>query len=471
MSIPIGATFWSFATLGQYVAAVPYTQNALYTGPYLWSNQGQGNQFAIPAGAPGCRVGGVVGQFLMLGDLFQTMTQTVFTGDGSTTSVTTAISAPMAASGSIADNQGKLAGGFSTGNIVGSGYLTSGSINYATGTLVLTFGTAPPVGDVVTCTYTQVAPYRVWWSAIGDPTSWPVPLTQAALAAQSGYQDNQTDLGQVMFIAGYPQYALIFQRFGITRANYIGGSAVFQFVPYEFTRGCIAHGSAIQVGNYVFFLADDGWTVTDGANVLPFGEASDDSAGIDNWFWANINMAALEAIRAGYDAEKRCVMFAIPTGTNTLPDTLIIYNVLAQRWTRAAIACESIWTTDNGGDGAPGTRQTLGIFSQGHIPQFLNGATMTGYLESCDVTFTDGSRRLTTGARPHVNSTDNPLMTLGARESLQDNVTYGPSQYTDSFSRIAPALSSGIYTRVRTSSTNAASIHGATLLIETEGSI
>lgn len=470
----INASFWSFASLGPYIAMIPYTQNGSLTGPYLWSNQGSagaGNFLAIPAGAPGCRVGGVVGQFLMVGDLYQTITTPLFTGDASKKSFSGSIAAPMTSSGSIFDAQGTLSGGFSNGNIIGTGYLTSGTINYATGSLSLSFGTAPGSGDIVYCTYTQAAPYRVWWSAIGDPTNWPIPLTQAALAAQSGYQDNQVNLGQVMFIAGYPQYALIFQRFGITRANYIGGGAVFQFAPYEFARGCVSHGAVIQISNYVFFLADEGWTFTDGANVYPFGESTDDSSGIDNWFWANVNTNALESIRCGYDAVKRCVFFAIPTGGNTLPDTLLSFNILAQKWTRASVATETIWTADNGEDNSAATRQTLGLFSQAHVPQMLNGSPLTGYMESCDVMFTDAMRRLTTSVRPHVNSTDNPLITVGVRESLQDPVTYGASNYTDVFARTAPALSSGIYTRVRTSSTNASSIHGATLNVESEGSI
>src|SRR6185369_12992245 len=103
--------------------------------------------------------------------------------------------------------------------------------------------------------------------------------------------------------------------------------------PYEFKRGCIAHGAAIKVGSYVYFLADDGFYVTDGANVVPIGTKQDNSQGIDRWFFSNVNLNALESIRSGYDATKRCVFFAIPTGSNTLPDTLLIYNVLAQRWT------------------------------------------------------------------------------------------------------------------------------------------
>jgi hypothetical protein len=347
--------------------------------------------------------------------------------------------------------------------------LSPSTIDYTTGAISLAFGTAPPSGDAVYASTTQVAPYRVQWSAIGDPTNWPIPLTQNALAFQSGYQDLQPDLGQVMFIAGYPLYGLIFQRFGITRANYIGSGEVFSFATYEFTRGVVAHGAAVQVDNLVFFLADAGFYVTDGANVQPIGTSPDNSSGIDHWFWENVNQSALEAIRSGYDAEKRCVFFAVPTGTNTLPDTLLSYNPAAQRWTRSAVPSQTIWSSDNGADNAPATRQTLGLIDQSSTPNELVGPTLTGYLESCDVYGIDGNRRLTTGVRPQVDSSDSPVCTVGVRNSLQDPVTYGIGASADSFSNTAPALSGGIYTRLRVSSASATSLKGGTLYMEEEG--
>lgn len=467
----LSASYWTFTQDFPYLVAIPYTTNGLYTGPYLWSNQGQNNSFAIPTGAPGCRVGANVAQFLMVGDLYQTSVQTLMTGDGSTTSFSGSITPPVLAAGTISDTEGHLTGTFNNGLITGTGYLSSGTVNFTTGALTLTFGTAPPSGDGVQATYTTVAPYRVWWSAIGDPTNWPIPLTNDALAFQSGYQDLQANLGQVMFIAGYPLYGLIFQRFGITRANYVGGTVVFSFAPYEFTRGVVAHGACVQVDNVVFFLADDGFYFTDGANVLPIGTAPDNSTGIDNWFWTNVNMSALEAIRAGYDAEKRNIFFAIPTGTNTLPDTLLAYNPAAQRWTRSAIACETIWTTDNGANNVPPTRQTLGVIDQTHTPDTLSGATLTGYLETCDVFFVDGLRRLTTGVRPLVDCTDIPLSTIGVRNSLEVAVTYGNAYGPDPFSNIAPALSGGNYTRLRIQSGAASSLKGGSLDMQSEGPI
>ena len=469
----LNATFWTFVPFNQYLAAIPFTSNAVATGPYLWADAGLGSEFQRPLASPGCRVGAAVAQFLFLGDLYQQQQQTLFTGNGSTATYSGFLATPMGQNISIADQQATFAGLFGLdGQLIEAvGTLTGGTINYATGALSLTWSTAPATGDLVFASYTQQAPYRCAWSAIGDPTTWPTPLTNAALAVQSGINDLDAQQGQVMFIAGYPLYGLIFQTFGITRASYIGGNVVFSWQPYEFKRGCIAHGAAIKVGPLVYFLADDGFYVTDGANVTPIGTASDNSSGIDNWFWQSVNPLALEAIRAGYDATKRSIFFAIPTGTNTLPDTLLVFNVIAQRWTRSQIPVETIYTADNGIDGTPATKQRLGIIDQAHTPGNLTGPLLTGYAESCDMYFVDGMRRFISGVRPHANCGDNPLVTVGSRKSLTDAVSYSASSSPDQFSRIAPVMASGIYNRVRVQSAAFTSAHGASLLIEQGGSV
>lgn len=458
------ASFWTFVGDSAYVAAIPYTTDPTATGPYLWANESSANTFSRPQGSPGCRVGALVGQFLFLGDLYQQQQVVVYTATGGEATGSGTVPAPMQATGSIYDQNGALSGAFASGQIMGSGVLTGGTVDYVTGDIHLTFGSGLTAGDQVYASYVQAAPYRVWWSAIGDPTQWPVPLSNAALAAQSGYQDLDPTYGPVTYIAGYPQYALIFQRSGITRASYVGGQVVFSFQPYSFKKGVIAHGAAVQVGAEVWFLADDGFYVTDGANVQPFGTAPDNSTGIDRWFWANVNQEALEAIRSGYDGTKRCLYFAIPTGANTLPDTLLTYNVLAQRWSRCQIPVQIVWTDTNGQDALPATRQSLSIIDQASTPNSLTGPPLPGYLETVDLYDMSGNFRLTTGAIPQVESTDIPLVMMGTRDSLRAAVTYADGVGEDSFSGVAPVLSEGRYTRVRVSSVSATNFSGVTLI-------
>lgn len=343
------------------------------------------------------------------------------------------------------------------------------TVDYESGDLTLVLSAPPPANDAIYAVYTQYVPYRVAWSAIADPTHWPIPLTADAIAFQSGYEDLEADLGPVMYIAGYPLYAIIFQRTGITRVNYVGGNVVFTFGVYSRNGGLVTKGAAVQVGSLVYFLSQAGWCVTDGNSVSPIGTDSENDVGIDNWFWTNVNVAALDAIRGGYDTSTRCLTFSIPTGTNTVPDTLLSYNPLANRWTKSAIPAQLVWT-DNNGSTTPGSELRLGLFS-GNQYNVLQGPTLNGYLESCDLMANDGMQRFTTGVRPNVASTDTPQAVVGTRNSMQDAINYTISAPPDPFSRTVPTLSEGLYTRVNVSAAAATALNGATLYQQTGGEV
>lgn len=316
------------------------------------------------------------------------------------------------------------------------------------------------VGDIP-----AAAPYRVQWCAIGDPTSWPTPLTQAAIAAQSSYEDLTQDFGAVQFIGGGPQMGVILQRLGITRAAYQGGDTVFSFLPVERKRGCIARGAAAQVGAVTHFIADDGFWMTDGSQSVPTG--TNEHAALDKWFWNSVNQSALGAIRAGWDADKRCVAFAIPTGANTLPDTLVLLNPQSGQWTKAALACEMLWSD------ADGTRHRLGLIDQTHKLAYLTGAAPSGYCESYDIAFVDGAVRSVVEAQPQIVCTDAPTMRIGVKQAIDDAPAYSADAGRDSFTKRCtwdpPA--EGMFVRARVTSAAAQDIHGATLYTETGGSV
>ena len=183
----------------------------------------------------------------------------------------------------------------------------------------------------------------------------------------------------------------------------------------------------MQVGANTYFLSDAGFLYTDGSNVVPIGSAQDNSAGMDGWFFANVNKAALSAITSGYDAVKRCIFFAIPTGSNTLPDTLLTYNVLAGRWTRAARATEFTWIDSDG------STDRLGLFSQTHAYSLLDrGAECRLSRISRSVLFrwhAPGYQRV----RPN-GALSAPTVTVGTRNTLQQSVTYNAGFAPDAFS-------------------------------------
>lgn len=449
------------------------------TGTYNLSatpNQASEAMFAnVP---PVGNVLATVGQFLFVGDVSAQFANTYLgnnafslgTGDGATLTFTATIPNIGVRSNSVAILNAGVTVATDNGSGVISGSGVTGTINYGTGAMSVTFTVAPLNGNALAVNYIQAFPNRVQWCAINNPGFWPTPLTNAALAVQSSYQDMEGALGPIMAVSGYPLYAVIFQRFGISRASYVGGNIVFQFGTYDRKRGLVARGAWVQVGAISYFLADQGFFATDGANVYPIGTDAENDAGIDRWFWTNVNKNALSAISAGWDATLRCVVFAIPTGTNTVPDTLLVFNPMSQRWTKASVSTELVWPDSDG------TRGRLGVFAQpsggNSAYQVLTGTPATGYLESCDFMFTDGMTRYATGARPNVNCTDTPTVVIGNRNTLAASVSYANAAVPDPFGGgFAPVLTQGLYTRTRVTSANASAIHGATLMLESGGPI
>ncbi len=308
-------------------------------------------------------------------------------------------------------------------------------------------------------------PYRVQWGAIGQPTVFPTPLTNDALANQAGQSDLDQDFGEVMFIGGGPQVGVILQRNGVTRATYTGGDVVFNFLPIERKRGLIARGAAVQAGSVTHYISDDGFWMTDGSASQNTGSSR--SAQCNKWFLDNVNWNAVSAIRAAWDATLKNVLYAIPTGTNTLPDTLLLLHPESGYWTKAAIPVECLWTDNDG------TRLRVGLFSQAHALGYLTGATQSGYCETYDLAFTDQQTRYLSEALPHIQCTDSPTMRAAGKEALDDALIYTPDAARDPFTRTCAfdTLPGGRFVRTRLTSSAASAFQGATLYLEQGGGI
>lgn len=150
-------------------------------------------------------------------------------------------------------------------------------------------------------------PFASQWCAIDDVTDWPTPDTADARAKQSGRQVHNSAYGAVTAYASGQFYGLIFQKRAITRATYVGGDKVFQFETFEQNRGCWAPQSMIQVGGFCYFLAHDGWCMTDGQSVIPIGDGK-----IDRWFYGRVDQSRITEITAGVDWTSKCILWNFP---------------------------------------------------------------------------------------------------------------------------------------------------------------
>lgn len=187
------------------------------------------------------------------------------------------------------------------------------------------------LGDLSDATY-GVVPYAVQWSAIGNARDWPIPLTSDARSKQSGRQTLSVQYGTVTAIANGQFYGLVFQQRGITRFTYIGGDTVFQVQEFERTRGCWFPQSMIQIGELCYFIAADGFYVTDGQSVRPIGHGK-----VDLTFLASCDQSYRERVTVSFDYATKCIHWCFPTATATSgqPNRLYLYNLSDNRFSYA----------------------------------------------------------------------------------------------------------------------------------------
>lgn len=197
------------------------------------------------------------------------------------------------------------------------------------------------VGDTEDGTNGAV-PSRIQWPAIDDPTDWPTLGTSDARSKQSGEQFLDASYGAVTAIAGGQFFGIVFQQRAVTRMTYVGGDIVFQFEVVDKTRGCWAPQSMIQVGSLCYFLASDGWYVTDGQQVKPIGDGK-----VDKAFYANFDQTYRERVTCGLDLINKCILWAYPSPSATagVPDQVLIYNFLENRWSYAEESVQLLFSS------------------------------------------------------------------------------------------------------------------------------
>jgi len=140
-----------------------------------------------------------------------------------------------------------------------------------------TFASAGPasVGCATVRDHVFVLPsanrYSVRWSAIGDPTDWPVADTNDARTKQSGLQVFPNQHGVVTGVAGNDFFAYIFQERAVWKANYVGGDVVYSFNAFEEGRGCWRLARFERVDDAVFFESEFAYHVVENDVVSDIG--------------------------------------------------------------------------------------------------------------------------------------------------------------------------------------------------------
>lgn len=171
-------------------------------------------------------------------------------------------------------------------------------------------------------------PNRVQWCGIADPTNWSFG-TLAAQEAQAGEQFLNAAYGRVTHIADGYAYGLIFQRSAITRSYYTGGDGIFAFDTYEKQRGAYYPNAPVQLGNNVYFIAEDGFCMTDGQQVIQIGHGK-----VDLTFLADVSQQYSDRVCGAYDPTTKLIQWSYCSAGNStgIPDKTIAYNYAEQRF-------------------------------------------------------------------------------------------------------------------------------------------
>ena len=179
------------------------------------------------------------------------------------------------------------------------------------------------------------------WSAIDNPTSWPAIGTDEAQYVQSDRQIFPVG-GRVQAIVGGVGGVdgLVFLERGIQRITYVGTPYIFQFDPVDRERGLLAQKSPVVACNLCFYLAEDGWRVTDGSTVRGIGLER-----IDAWFFETCDNARVGEVRGVHDMQNRLVLWTFPSSVAPagVHDRLLVYNYAVDKWSYGVLRSECVF--------------------------------------------------------------------------------------------------------------------------------
>ena len=170
-------------------------------------------------------------------------------------------------------------------------------------------------------------PNKIQWSSFNNPGGdWtPSRLTQA------GFAFLPKEYGKVQQIVG-GRSAIVFQERGISRLNYVGPPQVWNRLTISKDRGALTPFSVATAGYFTYFLARDGFYVTNGSGIQSIGNER-----VNKWFLENVNQAQIHLINAAIDWQNECVIWAFPASSSENANRLMIYSWSLNKWSTATV--------------------------------------------------------------------------------------------------------------------------------------
>ena len=169
----------------------------------------------------------------------------------------------------------------------------------------------------------------VHWSAIGNPTNWPIIGTAAAINVQSDIQLLEDGSGgEIMDVVATEDWCAILRERQVYRMDYVGGTSIMSFRMLDASRGCNTKCSAIAVGKVVYFPSEEGFMACDGSRVYPVGQDR-----VDKFWRERVNTTKTRNnVFASYSPQMESIFWTVP-GSNHGKD-IIGYRPALDKWYR-----------------------------------------------------------------------------------------------------------------------------------------
>ena len=181
----------------------------------------------------------------------------------------------------------------------------------------------PVLGHTDDSTDGEVA-FRIWWGPPGNPEGNWTPNVDTRVGRRTLERAHQV-MGLVSGDRG-----LVITKKSIYVATFVGGSVIWQLDETIKDKGCVASGSIASDLRRTFFLAEDGWYVTDGFEITNIGHLK-----FNEFFLRDAKSDSYEYMRAMVDPERTLLLVAYVAqdADSTIPNRIMAYDWEQQRVT------------------------------------------------------------------------------------------------------------------------------------------
>jgi hypothetical protein len=212
-------------------------------------------------------------------------------------------------------------------------------------------------------------PYRIRWSTVGNPTTWNTTT--------SGFVNLIEDKTNSKVMCMHPMVSnLIVYKFGsIYQLTYQGDPNYFVPRMKVADRGAISRKGVAPFGDYHLVVTQDNIEVFDGAGFIKPAPGNK----IKQDFFGNLNWDARETIFTCAFPSRFEVWIVYPTGVSTTPDKAYCWNYKDDTWTPHVFA-DTIYSLINFTDSTIGTANIIQPLAglNGNVMKLFSGNNDNG---------------------------------------------------------------------------------------------